>query len=57
MSVDEGALSIAANGFFPEEHLLAIAQNPNEDVEARNLKEIARSIGDRHPTVLRLYRG
>lgn len=35
MSVDEVALSIAANGFFAEEHLLAIPQKPNEDVGAR----------------------
>ncbi|NOT46538.1 MAG: hypothetical protein HOP17_02145 [Acidobacteria bacterium] len=30
MSVDEVALSIAANGFFPEENLFAIPKNPSE---------------------------
>ncbi len=30
MSVDEVALSIAANGFFPEEALFAVPQNPKE---------------------------
>jgi hypothetical protein len=35
MAVDEVALSIAANSFFPEEHLLAIPHNPNESVDAR----------------------
>lgn len=30
MAVDEVALSIAANGFFPEENLFAIPENPKE---------------------------
>jgi len=35
MAVDEVALSIAANGYFPEEPLLAVPHNPNETTEAR----------------------
>ncbi|MEK6304226.1 MAG: hypothetical protein AABO41_26355 [Acidobacteriota bacterium] len=35
MAVDEVALSIAANGFFPEENLFAIPRNPNEKDEKK----------------------
>ena len=35
MAVDEVALSIAANGYFQEEPLLAIPLDPNEKVESR----------------------
>jgi len=35
MAVDEVALSIAANGFFPEENLFVIPQNPKEKDESK----------------------
>ena len=35
MAVDEVALSIAANGFFPEENLFVIRQNPKEKDEKK----------------------
>lgn len=52
MSVDELALSIAANGFFPEENLLVIPSNPQEKNE--NKKKYIVVEGNRRLAAVRI---
>lgn len=54
MAVDEVALSIAANGYFPEEPLLAIPLNPSEKVESK--KKFVVVEGNRRLAAVRLLR-
>lgn len=54
MAVDEVALSIAANGFFPEENLFAIPENPKEKDE--NKKKYIVVEGNRRFAAVRLLR-
>ncbi len=54
MAVDEVALSIAANGFFPEENLFVIRQNPKEKEERRKRYIVVE--GNRRLAAVRLLR-
>ena len=54
MSVDEVALSIAANGFFPEENLFVIPKNPKEKDEKRKKYIVVE--GNRRLAAVRLLR-
>lgn len=54
MSVDEVALSIAANGFFPEENLFVVPQNPKEKDESRKRYVVVE--GNRRLAAVRLLR-
>jgi hypothetical protein len=54
MSVDEVALSIAANGFFPEENLFAIPENPKEKDEKKKKYVVVE--GNRRFAAVRLLR-
>jgi hypothetical protein len=54
MSVDEVALSIAANGFFPEENLFVVPQNPNEKEQSK--KRFVVVEGNRRLAAVRLLR-
>lgn len=54
MAVDEVALSIAANGFFPEENLFAIPENPKEKDEKKKKYIVVE--GNRRFAAVRLLR-
>src|SRR5262245_33943737 len=54
MSVDEVAFSIAANGFFEEENLFAIPQNPKEKDEKKKRYIVVE--GNRRLAAVRLLR-
>jgi len=54
MSVDEVALSIAANGFFPQENLFAVPQNPKEKDEKKKKYIVVE--GNRRLAAVRLLR-
>lgn len=54
MAVDEVALSIAANGFFPEENLFAIPQNPREKDENKKIFIVVE--GNRRLAAVKLLR-
>ena len=54
MAVDEVALSIAANGFFPEENLFAIPENPKEKDEKKRKYIVVE--GNRRLAAVRLLR-
>src|SRR5258708_34520853 len=54
MSVDEVALSIVANGFFPQDNLFPIPQNPNEKDQKK--KKYIIEEGNRRLASLRLLR-
>src|SRR2546423_1809384 len=54
MAVDEVALSIAANGFFPEENLFAIPQNPTEKDDKKKKYIVVE--GNRRLAAVRLLR-
>lgn len=54
MAVDEVALSIAANGFFPEENLFAIPENPKEKDEKKKKYIVVE--GNRRLAAVRLLR-
>jgi ParB-like nuclease domain len=54
MAVDEVAMSIAANGFFPEENLFVIPQNPKEKDE--NKKRYVVVEGNRRLAAVKLLR-
>jgi hypothetical protein len=54
MAVDEVALSIAANGFFPEENLFAVPQNPKEKDEKKKKYIVVE--GNRRLAAVRLLR-
>jgi hypothetical protein len=54
MSVDEVALSIAANGFFPEENLFVVPQNPKEKDEREKRYIVVE--GNRRLAAVRLLR-
>lgn len=54
MSVDEVALSISANGFFPEENLFVIPENPKEKDEKQKKYIVVE--GNRRLAAVRLLR-
>jgi ParB/Sulfiredoxin domain len=54
MAVDEVALSIAANGFFPEEPLIVIPKDPNEKDEGKRKYIVVE--GNRRLAAIRILR-
>jgi hypothetical protein len=54
MAVDEVALSIAANGFFPEENLFVIPRNPTEKDESKRTYTVVE--GNRRLAAVKLLR-